>query len=175
MTKLIKAALSLSIIAVLTASIITSMPAEAFFGSKNKSKKPTSRIEFTITKHGGLHTVNGGFKVVKQKGNLVEVNINSLWTWQNDSKASDDPARTKDLLTSDWFDAKKFPKATFKADINNKKFIGGILTIKGISKRVELKKSGKFLKINIKLNDFNVDASWKKVFAGDNVNVTIKL
>ena len=143
----------------------------------NPGPKPKSRIEFAISKHGGLHTVHGGFHKIERKklSPYVKVDIKSLWTWQHDADASDNPKRTKDLLTDSWFDAEKYRYATFKADINNEKYIGGILTIKGISKRIKLIKAGKFLKVRIVLKDFNLNASWKSVFAGNYADVSIRL
>ena len=153
-----------------------SMSAFAFFGTKNESPKPKSKIEFSIGKHNNLHTVLGGFKSVVRTGNKVRVDIKSLWTWQNDSKASDDPKRTADLLTDDWFNADKFRYAYFTAkEVKSNGDVHGELKIKGIKKNVVLKKSGKVLKIKIVLKDFNIDNSWKKVFASSHVNVEIKL
>ena len=171
MTNLIKTALSVAIIAV----VIASMPANAFFGSKNESKKPKSKIEFTIGKHSNLHIVDGGFKSVEVKGNKVKVDIKSLWTWQNDSKASDDPKRTADLLSDDWFNADKFRFAYFTAtEEKSNGDIHGVLKIKNIEKKVVLKKDGKVLKLRIKLSDFNIDNSWKRVFASGHADVVIK-
>ena len=147
----------------------------AFAGS-NKSPKLKSKIEFKISKHAGLHIVHGGFKVVERKDNVVKVDIKSLWTWQNDSEASDDPKRTKDLLTDDWFDADKFRYAFFTAsEVKKNGNVHGILKIKNIEKKVVLRKSGNFLKIRIKLSDFNIDNSWKRVFAGNYADVKIRI
>ena len=148
--------------------------------------KPESAIEFGISKHGGLHYVNGGFDLesitVKSKDSKglnhvqAKVSINSLWTHQADSSKSDDPKRTKDLLSDDWFDAKKFPYAF--AYIHHIPFEGtGVikLTIKGITKKIKFRSSHGKLKFKIILKDFNLNPSWKRIFAGNFADVVIRI
>ena len=162
-----------------------------FVGTKalgDDHPKPTSQIEFGISKHGGLHYVNGGFEVESVKHKRfsegvytdieVVVNINSLWTWQGDASKSDDPKRTKDLLSDDWFDAKKFPKAYAKIHwlpLNDSDNVAVELKIKGIKKVIIAKvRDGKLL-LRVNLGDFKINASWKRIFAGNYADVVVKL
>ena len=158
-------------------------------GEKGTSnKKPTSAVEFGISKHAGLHYVNGGFNVEYMKYEKYEagvytevnatVNINSLWTWQVDSSPSDNPARTKDLLSDDWFDAKKFPKAYAYVKwlpVNDADNVVIKLKIKGITRKVNAKvREGKLL-FRIELKDFKINNSWKRIFVGNYADVSVKL
>lgn len=162
-----------------------------FVGSKafgDNHPKPVSVVEFGISKHGGLHYVNGGFGVEFMKYERFSegvytnvnaiVNINSLWTWQGDASKSDDPKRTKDLLSDDWFDAKKFPKAYAKIHwlpVNNADNVAVELKIKGIKKLIMAKvRDGKLL-FRVNLGDFNLNASWKRIFAGNFADVSVNL
>ena len=160
-----------------------------FVGSKalaDNHPKPESVIEFGISKHAGLHHVNGGFDVdsiqIKKEDSKglhhvkAKVSIDSLWTFQSDADKSDDPKRTKDLLSKDWFNVKKFPYA--HAHIQYIPFEGtGVikLTIKGITKRIDFRSSHGKLKFRIKLSDFKIDASWKRIFVGNYADVVIRI
>ena len=148
--------------------------------------KPQSAVEFGISKHAGLHYVNGGFDIksidIKKKDSKglhhvkAKVSIDSLWTFQADADKSDDPKRTKDLLSKDWFNVKKFPYA--HAHIQYIPFEGtGVikLTIKGITKRIDFRSSHGKLKFRIKLSDFKIDASWKRIFVGNYADVVIRI
>ena len=154
----------------------------------NTNVKPTSVVEFGISKHAGLHYVHGGFDVEYIKFEKYEagvwtevnaiVNMNSLWTWQKDVVASDNPKRTKDLLSDDWFDAKKFPKAYAYIKwlpVNDADNVAVKLKIKGITKVINAKvREGKLL-FRIVLKDFNIDNSWKRIFAGNFTDVSVRL
>ena len=154
----------------------------------NTDAKPTSVVEFGISKHAGLHHVHGGFDVEYIKFEKYEVgvwtevnaivNINSLWTWQEDVVATDNPKRTKDLLSKDWFDSKKFPKAYAYIKwlpVNDADNVAVKLKIKGITKVINAKvRDGKLL-FRIVLKDFNVDNSWKRIFVGNFAEVSVKL
>lgn len=156
-------------------------------GMADNNPKPESKIEFGISKHAGLHYVNGGFskfkimkgeKVVAGYKNLfVTVDISSLWTWQSDASQSDDPKRTADLLSKDWFWAKKYPAAIahFKLlPLNNGK-VNFDLRIRGIQKVIQGEVKDGYLKFRIVLKDFNLASSWKRIFAGKFADVKVKL
>ena len=151
-------------------------------------KKPQSVIEFSIGKHGNLHTVLGGFQVKRRVfkkrengkifGLKVVVNINSLWTWQGDASASDNPKRTADLLSNSWFDAKRYPIAVARAKVLNLQEGSTStikLTIKERTKEIKVRVEKGFLKFRIKLSDFNIDNSWKRVFASGYADVKVEL
>ena len=154
----------------------------------NKNAKPESAVEFGISKHAGLHYVHGGFDVEYTKYEKYEagvytelnaiVNINSLWTFQVDTSRDDDPKRTKDLLSDDWFDAKKFPKAYAYVKwlpVNNADNVKIKLKIKGITKVINAKVRQNKLLFRIVLKDFNIDNSWKRIFAGNYADVKVRL
>ena len=161
-----------------------------FVGTKALAnpKKPKSRIEFGITKHAGLHYVNGGFKLDSLTYNKYEVGvynnvkaivkINTMWTWQSDGDVKDNVDRTQDLLSEDWFHAKKFPlaKASIKrlpiSDVDNVEIE---LQIKGTTKLIKAKVRNAKLLFRITLKDFNLAPSWKGIFAGNFADVIIKL
>ena len=162
-----------------------------FVGTKafgDNHPKPESAVEFGISKHGGLHHVSGGFDVESRKykrfadGVYTDVeavvNINSLWTWQADASKSDDPKRVKDLLSDSWFDVKKFPKAYAKIHwlpLNDADNVVISLKIKGITRLINAKvRDGKLL-FRVVLGDFKINASWKRIFAGNYANVVVKL
>ena len=155
------------------------------FGSRIK---PSSEVEFKISKHAGLHTVHGGFKVKYHNYKKFEagvytrvnatVGINTLWTYQADADASDDPKRTKDLLSDDWFDAKKFPLANAHIHwlpLNDADNVVIELTIKGITKKIKAKVRDSKLLFRIVLKDFKINASWKSIFAGNYADVSVQL
>lgn len=162
-----------------------------FFGANvngDSHPKPTSAVEFGISKHGGLHYVNGGFDIKKitfKKKTIATfhgvdaiVNINSLWTWQADASKADDPRRTEDLLGKDWFHAKKFPIAKAHIHVlplNNTKNVKVKLTIKGKTKTIYAEVKGGYLLFRIVLKDFNLNPSWKSIFAGNFADVKVKL
>ena len=160
-----------------------------FVGTKafgDNHPKPYSMVEFKISKHAGLHEVSGGFDTynVKYKKRdskgihhvKAKVNINSLWTHQADADKSDDPKRTKDLLSKDWFNVKKFPYAHAHIQYIPNEGTGVIkLTIKGITKRIDFRSSHGKLKFRIKLSDFKIDASWKRIFVGNYADVVIRI
>ena len=172
---------------VMLASIFFVFGILALTANADNHPKPESKIEFGISKHAGLHYVNGGFskfkimkgeKVVAGYKNLfVTVDISSLWTWQSDASQSDDPKRTADLLSKDWFWAKKYPAAIahFKLlPLNNGK-VNFDLRIRGIQKVIQGEVKDGYLKFRIVLKDFNLASSWKRIFAGKFADVKVKL
>jgi len=113
-------------------------------GSAGVINLDNTTITFVGTKTGGKH--DGGFKAITGSvkpadGDItaaaisVEIDTDSLW--------ADDPKLTGHLKSPDFFDVKKFPKASFtstaiKADKkdDNTHLIAGELTLHGTKKEI---------------------------------------
>ena len=112
-----------------------------------------TQVEFSA-KHLGMMTVRGHFAEVTAGGNIdvehpeksqVEATINTL------SIRTHNEQRDKDLRSSNFLEAEKFPTITFKStklelEGDDKGTLTGDLTIKGTTKPVKLKvvKYGEF-------------------------------
>jgi len=112
-----------------------------------------TQVEFSA-KHLGMMTVRGHFAEVEAGGTIdpthpekseVEATINSL------SIRTHNEQRDKDLRSSNFLEADKYPTITFrstdlKLDGDDRATLRGDLTIKGVTKSVELKvvKYGEF-------------------------------
>lgn len=105
-----------------------------------------TQVEFAA-KHFGMMTVRGTFTEISVQGQVdvdhpqkshveVEINVNSLRTHN--------ATRDKDLLSSNFLQADKYPKITWKSTTfepadTDKGRVSGELTIKGVTKPVSLK------------------------------------
>ncbi len=112
-----------------------------------------TQVEFSA-KHLGMMTVRGHFAEVEAGGTIdpthpekseVEATINTL------SIRTHNEQRDKDLRSSNFLEADKYPTITFKStqlklDGDDRATLTGDLTIKGVTKPVELKvvKYGEF-------------------------------
>lgn len=152
--------------------------------------KTHSQVEFKI-KHLAVSNVKGNFgkfdgKVSADNGKLTalngEVDINSIDT--------NNKNRDEHIKDPDYFDAKKFPKATLRL-VKLQGDSGTFdLTIKGITKQVSLnvevfgvtkdERTGQEvigLSLNGKINrkDFNIAKGTPNAALGDEVNLTIDI
>ena len=152
--------------------------------------KTHSQVEFKI-KHLSVSNVKGSFgvfdgKLSAENGKLTalsgEVDINSVNT--------NNKNRDEHLLADDYFNAKKFPKATLKlVKIQGENGIFD-LTIRGVTKQVKLgveifgvtkdERSGQEvigLSLNGKINrkDFGIANGTPNVALGDEVSLTIDI
>jgi len=98
-----------------------------------------SSIEFAV-KHTGIATVRGRFTGVE--GKLVGGDSPSIaGTVQIASVTTNDEQRDAHLLSPDFFDAERYPVATFEASRFEPGTVVGTLTLKGVSREVELEAS----------------------------------
>jgi polyisoprenoid-binding protein YceI len=141
-----------------------------------------SKIAFTGTKPNGKH--EGGFKEFKgtatvKDGDLtkaqikVEIDMTSIFT--------DTPQVTNHLKTPDFFDVRKYPKATFISSKIEKKgddyLVHGKLTMHGVSKdlsfpaKVEATDAGFSLESSFEINRHD----WKVSYGPGRVDDMVKL
>lgn len=149
-----------------------------------------SSVEFSV-KHLSVSNVKGSFgdfsgsfeldgKVIKAlqgEAKVASINTNS-------------DGRDKHLNQSDFFDVKKFPKATLSLIKHDGDKLEANVTMKGITKKVDFKvslngpikhpKTGKdivALSLEGKLNrkDFDIGADTKNAMISDNVDIKIEL
>jgi len=141
-----------------------------------------SKISFTGTKPNGKH--DGGFKEFKgtamvKDGDVtkaqikVEIDMTSIFT--------DTPQVTNHLKTPDFFDVKKFPKATFVSSKIEKKgdeyLVHGKLTMHGVTKdlsfpaKLEASDAGLTLESNFEINRHD----WKVSYGPGRVDDMVKL
>lgn len=153
--------------------------AQKFIPIENESK-----VKFTI-KNFGL-TVDGTFSGVKGtilfdakniEKSEIELSLNS------NSVNTNNKERDKHLKKEDYFNVEKFPLITFKSTKLSKKIglnkylLSGNLTIKGITKTVELeitlseKDSKLTLKGTLELNRRNYKVGGNSVVLSDNVKL----
>ena len=98
-----------------------------------------SGIEFAV-KHSGIATVRGRFTGVE--GRLVGGESPSLTgAIRIASIGTDDEQRDAHLLSPDFFDVERYPVATFEATRFELGLVAGTLTLKGVSREVELEAS----------------------------------
>ena len=141
-----------------------------------------NKIGFTGTKTGGKH--DGGFKEFKgtatvKDGDLtkaqikVEIDMTSIFT--------DTPQVTNHLKTPDFFDVKKYPRATFVSTKVERKgddyLVSGKLTMHGVTKelsfpaKLEASDAGFTLESNFEINRHD----WKVSFGPGRVDDNVKL
>jgi polyisoprenoid-binding protein YceI len=141
-----------------------------------------NKIGFTGTKPNGKH--DGGFKEFKgtaavKDGDVtkaqikVEIDMTSIFT--------DTPQVTNHLKTADFFDVKKYPKATFVSTKIEKKgddyLVTGKLTMHGVTKelsfpaKVEANDAGFSLESNFEINRHD----WKVSYGPGRVDDMVKL
>ncbi|TLD97217.1 polyisoprenoid-binding protein [Helicobacter jaachi] len=149
-----------------------------------------SSVEFGV-KHMSVSNVKGSFDKFSGSVELDGKTITKLdGEVQIASINTNSEARDKHLNAPDFFDAKKFDKATLSLVKHSGKKLEANVTIRGITKKVtfdvELNgpvkhpKTGKdviALSLEGKLNrkDFNVGADTANAMVSDNVNVKIEL
>ena len=106
--------------------------------------KNHARLSFSVL-HFGISHIEGNFKlfnatVLSTKKDFSDISIEM--TADVKSINTDVEMRDKDLKSSQWFDAEKYPTMTFKS-VSFKKLIGntyklkGNITIHGITKSIE--------------------------------------
>ena len=114
--------------------VVTPPPAEKAKG-KALSLDASSKVEWVGAKVTGDH--KGGFKTVKGSATVdegvltalsAEIDINSLF--------SDNDKLTSHLLNNDFFEAPKFPTATFTSTKIEKDKIHGVLDMRAIKKEI---------------------------------------
>lgn len=162
----------------------------AMIGAEYQVDASHSYVGFE-TKHMSVSKVKGNFGkfsgVVEVDGKTIkalngEVEINSINT--NDNK------RDKHLNENDFFDSKKFPKATLKLIKHNGKKLDAELTIKDVTKKVTFsvalsgpiksQMNGKdliavSLNGNINRKDFNIGKDTPDVMLSDNIDIIIEI
>lgn len=145
------------------------------FGVKHMS---VSNVKGNFNKFSGTLDVEGKeIKALEGEVQIASINTNS-------------DARDKHLNAADFFDAKKFPKATLKAIKHNKKKLDAEITIRDVTKKVSFDvelngpvkhpKTGKdviALTLEGKLNrkDFGVGNDTANAMVSDNVDIKIEL
>lgn len=159
------------------------------FAKEYKIDTAHSQVEFKV-KHLAVSNVKGSFnefngQFAMDKNKLIsltgEVNVDSINT---NNKTRDEHIKDKE-----YFDVKKFPKATIK--LVNADEGSGIfdLTIKGITKQVKLNVEvlgigknqaggeviGMELSGAINRKDFDISKSTPNAIISDNVNITIDI
>ncbi|HCR48871.1 MAG TPA: YceI family protein [Rhodothermales bacterium] len=120
--------------------------------------KSHSQVLFTVT-HMGISSVTGTFKQMDGKVVIGSKGLSSLSTEatiQTASISTQNDGRDNHLRSDDFFNAEKFPTATFKSKsikvAGNNLTIVGDLTIRDVTKTVTLK--GKYLgTVNSKRGD----------------------
>ena len=137
-------------------------------------------IAFIGTKPGGMH--NGGFKtfdgtikVADGRISSISVNIDTASLW------ADDPKLTAHLKTPDFFDAKKYPKATFASTKIEKENVTGDLTLHNVTKSITfpvtlINEKGNFTltsSFKIDRTDFKMNFGQGKVDNEVTINVTV--
>lgn len=132
-------------------------------GAKYTIAPPNSKVEFVGSKVTGSHTgsfekFNGEINYVNNDPTRSHVNI----TMDANSIKTDDPGLTKHLLTPDFFDAAKFPQATFVSteikpggDKGASHTVTGNLTLHGVTKAVTFPAN-----ISVTPDAANVDADF---------------
>jgi polyisoprenoid-binding protein YceI len=179
---------------VLVASAVMAAPADEY-----TSDAAHSSIEFSV-KHMVITNVKGTFDIFEavimfDPENLdqssVEVSIDVASVNTRDEK------RDEHLRSPDFFDAAKFPAITFKSSKISKKGDGyvaaGTLTIRGVSKEVELpfQLNGPItnpwgqvvmgIELDFKINRKDFGVNWSKTMdngglvVGDDVKIEINL
>lgn len=182
------------------ASLISSIAISGAIAGTYVIDKPHTDVSFSVT-HLMISTVRGTFKsytgsveIDEKTGTLTniqsEVETNSIFT--------DDEKRDKHLRSSDFFDAEKFPKITFKSTSVEKTgekdyIVKGDLTIRGVTKPITL--NGKMIgliqskdvgnragfKASGKINRQDFGVSWNKtldfggVAVSDEVEIKIEV
>ncbi|RXJ91772.1 hypothetical protein CRV01_01385 [Arcobacter sp. CECT 8983] len=181
MTKLVKLGL---------ASIIT---AGSLFGATYNVDPSHTNVGFKV-KHlmisyvrGNFEKFDGSFEYDEKTGTIKSVQ----GTVESNSINTDNKKRDKHLKSADFFDVKKYPKLTFKAEKieNNKAY--GKLTIKGVTKDVvfDIEKTGEILdpwgnqrialEIEGKINRTDYGLNWNKtleaggIMVGEEVKIDI--
>ncbi len=127
---------------------VTPPPTPPAPGTYNLDKSH-SQVLFSVT-HMGISTVTGTFKQIDGKvviGNKGLSSLSTEATIQTASISTQNDGRDNHLRNDDFFNAEKFPTATFKSKSvkvsGNNLTIVGDLTIRDVTKTVTLK--GKYL------------------------------
>ena len=178
-TKLVKVGL---------ASILS---AGALFAGTYNIDVSHSNVGFKV-KHLMISNVNGQFNTFSGNFNYDE-KTNTIKSLEGKIKVNsidtDNKKRDGHLKSADFFDASKHPSLTFKLDRINDDKAYGILTIKGVSKKVELdfENSGSIvdpwgnkrvgLELTGKINRKDYGLNWNKALEASGVVVgeTVKL
>jgi polyisoprenoid-binding protein YceI len=117
-------------------SVIESTIAEQVPVGTWKIDPAHSNVEFAI-KHTGVATVRGRFSGIE--GTLVGGESPSLaGTIQVATVDTADEQRDTHLASPDFFDVERYPVATFEATRFEPGTVVGVLTIKGVTREVEL-------------------------------------
>ena len=161
--------------------LLSILTASSLFAGTYSVDTANSNAGFTV-KHmmvsnvaGKIKDISGTFEYDEKANTLVsvvgELNIASIDTA--------DEKRDAHLRADDIFDAKQFPKITFKSTKVENDVVYGDLTIKGVTKNVKLnlenggalgKKSGFSLSGKINRSEFGV--TWNKVLETGGVAVS---
>ena len=144
-----------------------------------------SKIEFKIS-HLGVLTVKGKFKeysgqFVFEKNQLKNV-VATVTVVSIDTK---DKSRDKTLVSKAYLDAKKYPNIQFKSISINKNVLEGILTIKNVSKKIQIPFNMSFsndkkeielkLKTKIKRKDFKLHFGSMNALIGNTISIDLIL
>lgn len=174
----------------ITLGLLSIFAASSLFAGTYSVDTSHSTAGFTV-KHMMVSNVVGKFNDFS--GTFVyDEKSNSLVSLKGELKvASIDTANSKrddHLKSNDFFDSEKYPNITFKTTKVEKDRVFGDITIKGVTKNIELKlenggafalKSGFSLSGLIKRSDFGI--TWNKVLeagavaVGDEVKLIIDI
>ena len=131
-----------------------------------------SNVGFSIN-HLGINDIKGNFTTFESKISTTKEDFSDAqFEFSADVNSINTGVSMRDehLKKEDMFDAAKFPKFTFKStsvskNKDNSLKVTGDLTLKGITKKVEL---------NAKYNGSIVHPMYKKTFAGFHITGTVK-
>ncbi|TLD79921.1 polyisoprenoid-binding protein [Helicobacter sp. MIT 05-5293] len=149
-----------------------------------------SSVGFGV-KHMSVSNVKGSFDKFSGKVDVEGKKINALeGEVEITSINTNSNARDKHLIAPDFFDSKKFPKATLKLVKHSGKKLQADVTMRGVTKRVDFNvelngpvkhpKTGKniiALTLEGKLNrkDFGIGADTGDMMISDNVDIKIEI
>ena len=170
---------------VLFSLVFAALPLAASQADTVNLSSANTKVAFVGTKPGGKH--NGGFSQVSgtagtEAGKLasIEAEIDAA------SLFADDPKLTNHLKSPDFFDVKKFPKASFKStkinvDKDGEATVTGDLTLHGVTKSISFPatyavKDGQLeLSSSFKINRTDFGMTFGEGKVDNDVSISVKV